>query len=445
MTFNPVYNPRPKVVLISSNKKRLTYYLQENPEEIYVIVVIDSNFDQNTIKFEISKYNKSYLQEANIVFFLKTLFYIILDLSFNRIEIVNFPIDKVTWKKCFKKLNEFLDYKINIQKDPKFDSERLKNIVFTIKRTKKNHYIPQGYLKQFSCTPLKKSKNKKILVYDKEKGKLLEKNGNNLIKIEKIAFLSHFYSIRFEQILAKVIEPAYYNVIDNVYKNQSCDSLSKEQKISLLRFIFSLYLRTPDSRKHFKELTETSLKKQYLEILKLKGVDIEENDIKVDYDIFMLRLKLEHMIFNFIKGTTQEFLRIYYKYIKMEWLILKSSDMPFFTSDQPVIIFTSKQNKTKITTELKGYFRISSMLRRGLLEKGIQIYFPLTHNLCLNIISKEDLSEQLSTQKINEQLIIQSYLYLFLSQDQSTYIAEVINKHPESLNKDGNRIEIEKL
>jgi len=101
MTFNSVYNPNPKVEEISANRKKFVYYLRENQEEIYAIIIMDSNFDQNKIKIEISRYNKRYLQVENIIFFLKTLFYIILDLSFNRIEIVNFPINQYPMKYFF--------------------------------------------------------------------------------------------------------------------------------------------------------------------------------------------------------------------------------------------------------------------------------------------------------------------------------------------------------
>jgi len=38
---------------------------------------------------------------------------------------------------------------------------------------------------------------------------------------------------------------------------------------------------------------------------------------------------------------------------------------------------------------------------------------------------------------------IQSYRYIFLSEDNSAFISSVIKKHPESLSKDGNRIDIE--
>jgi len=301
-----------------------------------------------------------------------------------------------------------VDNKINIQRNPEFENGILKDIVFTIKRTKKNHYIPQGYLKSFSCTPSEKSKNKKILVYDKEKGKLLEKNGNHSIKIKKIAFSSHFYSIRFEQILAKFIEPEYFKAIDKVLETQSCESLSLEQKISILKFIFSLYLRTPDSRKHFKELNETSLKILYSEICKLKGVDVEADDISVEYNDISLRLMLEHLILDIIRGDDPRYLNIYQKYLKMEWLLLKSSSMPYFTSDQPLILYSKTQGQEELNEDFSGYIRTISIFRKGLKEEGIQIYFPISSNLCLNITSNENLSEQLTTRNINEQLIIQS-------------------------------------
>ncbi len=299
MAFEPVYNLTPKLEVVSENKNKLTYFLRENLEEIYAKLIVDSNLDENRVKFEIIEYNKKYLQVENIVFFLKTLFIMILDLSLNRIEIVNFPIDKKTWQKCFNRLKSFLDNKITIQKKTIDKGNFLKNIVFTIKRTKKNHYIPQGYLKSFSCNPTVKSKNKKILVFEKDKEKLLERNGKTLIKINNIAFQSHFYSIRFEQILAKEIEPGYFKIIGNILENQSCESLSLEQKVAILKFIFSLYLRTPDSREHFKELTKKSIRKLYFEGLRLKGIDLDENDIKVDYNDLMLRMKISTKILFF--------------------------------------------------------------------------------------------------------------------------------------------------
>lgn len=445
MSFNPVFNPRPKTKVLTDEKKQFIYYLVDKPEEIYATVNIESNLDQNKVKFEILKYNTKYLQDENTNVFLKNIFFNILDLSFNNITIVNFPMDKKTWENCFKKLYEFVDNRIKINKGPKFVAARLKYINFTIKRTKKNHYIPQGYLKSFSSTPLKKSGNKRILVYDKEKGGLLERNGSNTIKIENIAFGFHFYSIRFEQILAKYIEPEYFRVIEKVLSTQSCKSLSLGDKISILKFILSLYLRTLDSRKYFKELTEESLKKFYSELCKLKGVDVEAHEIKVEYNGLLLRLKLEHMILDIISGNDSRFLEIYHKYLNMEWLVLKSSTIPFFTSDQPLILYSKKPIQEELMGDFSGYIRTISRFRSGLNEKNIQIYFPISPELCLNIISMENLTEQLDTQGIIEQLIIKSYLYLFLSEDNSDFIKEVIEKHPESLKKDGNRIKIEKL
>ena len=95
--------------------------------------------------------------------------------------------------------------------------------------------------------------------------------------------------------------------------------------------------------------------------------------------------------------------------------------------------------------DFSGYIRTISKFRSGLNEKKIQISFPISPEIYLNIISMENLTEQLYTQGIIEQLIIKSNLKLFLSGDNSDIIKEVTNKHPESLKKDGNQIKIEKL
>jgi len=117
MTFHPVYNPKPKVEELSPNKNKLTYYLKENNEEIYAVIIIDADLKQNKIIYKLTKYNEDYLQEENIKFFLKTLFYLLLDLSFNNIQIINFPISEVYWNEYFEILKRFVDFKINFHTD----------------------------------------------------------------------------------------------------------------------------------------------------------------------------------------------------------------------------------------------------------------------------------------------------------------------------------------
>lgn len=446
MVFTPVFNPKPQVKVLSPLEKQLIYYLVDQPEEIYAILNNESDFDRNRVKFEILEYNAAYLQDENVTFFLKSLIlYYILDLSLNNITIVNLPMRRKLWEQCFNTLKVFVDNRININKGPKYINGKLNYINFTIKRTKKNHYVPQGYLKPFSSTPLQKTENKRIIVYDKEKNAILEQNGNNAIKIKNIAFENHFYSIRFEQLLAKSIEPDYYIAIEKVLSTQSCSSLSFEDKLSILKFIFALYLRTVDSKKHFKELTEKTLSKFYSELCKLKGVDVEASEIKVEFSGLPFRIKLEHFILDVISASKPIFLEIYQKYLSMEWVVLKSSAFPFFTSDHPVIIYSKKLVREELVGDLSGYMRTISTFRNGLNDKNACIYFPISPDLCLIIISKKNISEQLDSQGIAVQLIINSYLYLFLSNDISDFIKKVINEHPESLKKDGNRIMIEEL
>lgn len=439
MTFNPVYNPRPKIELISPNKNKLTYYLKENPNQIYAVVIIDADLQLNKIKYKLSEYNKDYLQEENIKFFLKTIFYVLLDLSFNNIQILNFPISKVYWNEYFEILKCFVDGKIKFHSVPNFEKDILKNVIFSIKRTRKNHYIPQGYLKAFICSTLDK---KKILVYDKQRKSLIAQKGNI---IENIAYLTHFYSIRLEQMFAKLIEPQFFRVIEEVIAKKSCESLSEEEKIIILKFIFSLYLRTPDSRRHFKELTEKQLKQIYLEILKSKDISLDEEELSVEIKDLKLRLTLEHSIFDWVNGFDPKILNVYHQYLKMEWVLLESSGTPFVTSDQPVILYSHIQKEQELNAELNGYFRTSSNFRRGLLEEGIQVYFPLTPKLCLLITSKENLCNKLVDEKIFEQIVIQSYKYLYLSYDCTDSVSEIIDKNLESLNRDGKRITIKKL
>ncbi|KKL47899.1 hypothetical protein LCGC14_2330910, partial [marine sediment metagenome] len=370
---------------------------------------------------------------------LKTLFYVLLDLSFNNIQILNFPTSKVYWNEYFEILKRFVDFKINFHSDPDFENDILKKVIFSIKRTRKNHYIPQGYLKAFICSPLGE---RKILVYDKERKSLIVQKGR---KIENVAYSTHFYSIRLEQTFAKFIEPQFFRVIEDVIAKKSCVSLSEQEKIIILKFIFSLYLRTPDSRRHFKELTEKQLKQIYLEILRSKGISLNHEDLSVEITDLKLRLSLEHFIHNWVNPVDPKILSVYHQYLKNEWVLIESSGTPFITSDQPVILYSHTQNEPELNVELNGYFRTSSNFRRGLLEKGIQLYFPLTPKLCLLIMSKENLSNKLIDEKIFEQIVIHSYKYLYLSYDYTDSISEIIDNNLESLNRDGKRITIKKL
>ncbi len=88
--------------------------------------------------------------------------------------------------------------------------------------------------------------------------------------------------------------------------------------------------------------------------------------------------------------------------------------MDYFTSDNPIILYNNSYelivNQDYINSLKTPNSKIFGTRRpHGLMEPGIQLYFPITPKLCILIYNRQSGQRLLNPVEINEQILIQCY------------------------------------
>lgn len=208
-------------------------------------------------------------------------------------------------------------------------------------KTKKEHYVPQFILKNFSF-----DRNMYIWCYDKQEEKFFKTNVLN------IAAENNFYNVTHENGLAE-IETETSKIIAEIIRNETLERLTSKEK-EQLSYLFALQvIRTKYHRIRYKDIVQNlwgAIGKMGYKIEDFQGYkETSEEDIK-SYGLRSL--------------ANAEDLSKYF--FKKDWILFKTiEDIPFYISDNPV----SMQN-------LKGD-------KIGLNVVGIELYFPLSKTLNL--------------------------------------------------------------
>jgi len=82
------------------------------------------------------------------------------------------------------------------------------------------------------------------------------------------------------------------------------------------------------------------------------------------------------------------------------------------------------------------YFKLTSpnkYKRPGV--EGIEIYLPISSNLCLCMVDKKLGFKSLDVKKINKLMIIQSERFIFSRYNKFNFVKKIINKYPECIDK----------
>lgn len=114
----------------------------------------------------------------------------------------------------------------------------------------------------------------------------------------------------------------------------------------------------------------------------------------------------------FPKDSTNQYL--YDSYFRFTWKLIKAQHQKFLTSDNPIILYSNLE-RPKIPKDLIKKFKqenaegLGTIRYRGLAEKGIQLYFPISPDLCLLFYDPHENQKLLNTIQINEQILIQCY------------------------------------
>ena len=283
--------------------------------------------------------------------------------------------------------------------------------------TKKEHYVPRCYLKNFTF------KNGRINVFDKSNATVRE-NQN----IFDVAMENYFYDID----LVKEITSLPYDSQEKIYtdlshilrandKESINDELSsytklledkfanlesnygvlldKIKKISnrkyfknhfgisnRLKNIFSKYiaiqiLRTKDTREKIRDLYEKLNKELVFREFKRMGYDINREEIDVESK--KVFIKLQHILMIMDDENIKCFSNVFKSHI---WVFyINKTNIPFYTSDSPIVTIPHISDK---------YISYS-----GIKSKGVEVVFPINSELLLAMYEKSYHSKEYKDRK----------------------------------------------
>lgn len=202
----------------------------------------------------------------------------------------------------------------------------------------KEHYVPQFYLKNFGD---------KIYLYDKQNNKVSQSTPRN------VAFQRNFYAnnndaaSKIEHEMSQ-FEGDANRVLSNIIKTESVTGLSDTDRAVLCLFVALQFARTPEFRDWRHDMIQS-----VLDVLKHRGITdplVEEQEERV---------KSAHLdsMFDYVDLAGPYLLRM------RVCLLKNNTDMPLWTSDNPVV-------RDNVTTG-----------KLGLDSPDVQFYLPLTPKL----------------------------------------------------------------
>ncbi len=223
--------------------------------------------------------------------------------------------------------------------------------------TRRQHYVPQSYLKGFE------NSSGNICCFDKVEKKSFQTNTRN------IGQENWFYDDEGEQETEEKLselEGQFKPILEQILGKENIDCLSQRQKETLADFLANQAVRTRERREHMKQT--------------LKGLkeELEGENLQGAMEAFYKTLENEEIREDRSRDLQKEMLQNHIDEIKElllqhDWILLENnSDIPFWTSDNPVVMFNplNQPNRGNL----------------GFASKGIQIYFPLSPKFCLTVV-----------------------------------------------------------
>lgn len=219
--------------------------------------------------------------------------------------------------------------------------------------SKRQHYVPQLYLRLFS------NDKKTIKVFSIKENKIVSEKAS----IARQCYKDYFYgtNLEIDKMITR-IETATKPIIDSILTYKTKPSKKTEEYYRLLIFVLYQSARTlfaaDQLSEGFDKLAKIILKKE-IELKKPKG-------IKVD-DVDKVKIKINKPAIQSLQGATQVFPLLFDLNCK---IIFNSTKIEFITSDNPVILYN------------KYYFK-DFLNYTGFACKGLIIIFPLSPKISL--------------------------------------------------------------
>lgn len=265
---------------------------------------------------------------------------------------------------------------------------------------KKQHFIPKAYLKNFSFN------GTNIFIYNKR----IQKRFRNTI--DNICYSDYFYRVpeRFISKSKQIIDPDIFEKeffsqsIENFFgkflsrinkssenwiKNPDKSSIfSDEEKLEFSQLLAIQYLRMPNIRSKYGDVTEKATNKS-IEIIE-SGLGYKKDSAKLSYD-----REYNSIVHSQLYANENLIREISTHLINKNWTFFVSPLRDVFTSDNPILI--------------KPHIPNEKFLLEGFGMKGAEIIFPIGNSVLLSITDDEfcdldlcDMFTTISSKKLRE-------------------------------------------
>lgn len=240
-------------------------------------------------------------------------------------------------------------------------------------KTKRQHFVPQHYLRGFSKLNGKKHF---LYTYNKKSGEKFPAN------IKNIGHENYFYDTSEDQEIEKrlsKLEAEFNIVLKNIIKIKDLKKLSNQDKEILSKFIALQFLRTNESRIMLEQTSKTLIDEI---IKKIPGLD--NLDVKIDKN----ESRDNHVALMF--DLADEIYKIILD--EMAWkLCINNTETPFWTSDHPCASY-NELNPEQYTSNM------------GLRCNGFQLHIPLSNELLLIVMNPDiKLSDLTNSRNVNNE------------------------------------------
>lgn len=295
---------------------------------------------------------------------------------------------------------------------------------------KKQHFVPKGYLKNFT------QNGGRIYAYDKLENRSFSTNIND------IAQGNCFYDLTSEHLDgknydSKIIEKElaefdyiHANNLTSILKTiKEKKRLLPEQLENLSDFVILQYLRTNDFRKNSIDLFE-KITKKFVTLIHNKntGNDIENKiEIKMkdsDHVPYHARFMFDK---NLIENLKDILLSHYYI------IVQNDTCTDLYTSDSPIIL--KSHNKEPMSNSTRGF-----------LSPGIEIFLPIASNIVISYYEKNyfeklithngNIIEGKSThiEYYNSLQVLEAQRYIYCQSNNFEFAKKVLQEFPDAAN-----------
>ncbi len=230
------------------------------------------------------------------------------------------------------------------------------------------HYVPRFLLKNFAH-----GQKPKIFVYDKSNDRQFHTN------IRNVAAERGFYdldvqgaTLTMEPGLAD-LEATASKAVRRLIQQQNLKAMEKHEIMVLAVFMAVQFVRTKELRLRFEQLVSSFTQK-------LRDMGISEKEIQ---DSMGTEASVaEDKVFGL--SFLQEAKAFVPHFLNKAWLLLRNTtNNPLFISDNPIVLHNELNHRP--------YGNL------GVAVRGIEIYFPVSSTLCLNLLCPTTAREFMTT------------------------------------------------